>query len=100
METANHPIHSLLDENRSSAAVAMETGLAGDGPEQPEAISFRPSSKSFSYFSSRDFIELLGCLGFLLVISLLSLIGRELNERPIPAQVLKLWRLRTQSHQQ
>jgi diacylglycerol diphosphate phosphatase/phosphatidate phosphatase len=86
METINHSTHSLIDENRSSAAV--DTDLVGDSPEQPEAIP-SPTYKSFSYFSSRDFLELLGCLGFLLVISLLSLIDRELNERPIPAQVLQ-----------
>jgi diacylglycerol diphosphate phosphatase/phosphatidate phosphatase len=92
METANHSTHTLIDENRSSVAVAMETGSAGDAPEQPEAVPgslYSQSFKSFSYFSSRDFLELLGCLGFLLVVGLLSLIDRELNERPIPAQVLQ-----------
>jgi diacylglycerol diphosphate phosphatase/phosphatidate phosphatase len=98
METAEHSTHSLLDENRSSVSVARETDLdlSGDAatrtaPEQPEAISESRHSSSFkscSYFSSRDFLELLGCLGFLLVISLLSLIDRELNERPIPFQIL------------
>jgi diacylglycerol diphosphate phosphatase/phosphatidate phosphatase len=92
METANRSTHSLIDDNRSSVAVAMETGLACDAPEQPEAVpgsQYSRSSKPFSYFYSRDFVELLGCLGFLLVISLLSLIDRELNERPIPVQVLQ-----------
>lgn len=88
IETTDHTTHSLLGDNRSSVAVAMETGL-GDAPEQPEASPVALSSKSFSYFSSRDFLELLGCLGFLLVIGLLSLIDRELNERPIPVQVLE-----------
>jgi diacylglycerol diphosphate phosphatase/phosphatidate phosphatase len=84
--------HSLLDENSSSAA--METELFSEAPEQPtEAISRHSSSSSssssFSYFSSRDFLELLGCLGFLLVFSLLSLIDRDLTERPIPVQILQ-----------
>jgi diacylglycerol diphosphate phosphatase/phosphatidate phosphatase len=82
--------HSLLDENQTR--VAMEINLARDAaPEQPSAI-FRhssSSSSSFSYFSSRDFLELLACLGFLLVFGLLSLIDRDLTERPIPVQILQ-----------
>jgi hypothetical protein len=48
METVDHWIHSYRDENRSSAAVAMVIEMA------PTNLSniFRPSSKSFSYFST------------------------------------------------
>jgi diacylglycerol diphosphate phosphatase/phosphatidate phosphatase len=47
------------------------------------------SVSSFSYFTSRDFIELLGCLGFLLLFGVLTLISFEPNQRPIPYQILE-----------
>jgi diacylglycerol diphosphate phosphatase/phosphatidate phosphatase len=100
MEIADtqHSTHSLLDENRKSAPmhIPMETDLATcrDAPEEVEAISTSSSRyvysvSSFSYFTSRDFIELLGCLGFLLLFGLLTLISFEPNQRPIPYQILE-----------
>jgi diacylglycerol diphosphate phosphatase/phosphatidate phosphatase len=99
IENSDHETYSLLDDYRAAMTetelptVEAPESEPSSGPEQPEAIlstmSPQPRFKSFSYFSSRDFPELLGCLGFLLVISLLSLIDRELNERPIPVQILK-----------
>lgn len=81
--TLQQSTRSLLEGTASMDP--METQVASESSEREESTF---SSSSMSYFSSRDFKELLGCLGLATVCGLLTLMGLEPNQRPLPVQLL------------